>query len=144
MLTSMLCGHLSSKNPCTTLEGRLISPPEPRASGWHRLCLPHFEPCTASAPALHVEGAQHGPELRPQQKDPQPHSSPSPRGAHSFQAEGGVGSVCVVDVPLAVVPGKEPTGRLASKVPAQVPGSGETDPGTACGALCGCCPSCLP
>lgn len=91
-----------------------------------------------------MEGAQHGPELRPQQKYPQPHSSPSPRGAHSFQAEGGVGSVCVMDVPLAVVPGKESPGRLASKVPTQVPGPGEMAPGTACGALCGCCPSCLP
>lgn len=53
--------HLSSKNPCTILEGRYISPQEPQTPGWHRLCLLHFVPCTASAPALYTAGAQHRP-----------------------------------------------------------------------------------
>lgn len=53
--------HLSSKNPCTILEGRYISPQELRAPGWHRLCLLPFVPCTARAPALHMAGAQHRP-----------------------------------------------------------------------------------
>ena len=60
-LTLTVLVHLSSKNPCTILEGRYISPQEPQTPGWHRLCLLHFVPCTASAPALYTAGAQHRP-----------------------------------------------------------------------------------